>query len=960
MISLRLHAIVLICFCSVRGFADLSIADPPGANDFVLANERELVAMTVERAEDRAVQRAVLDLAEDLRRVTGERAPLPGNPNPRSIVIGTLGKNKTIDALVAAGKLDTTGVRDQWESYVLQIVKNPLPGVDQALVIAGSDRRGTIYGVYELSEMIGVSPWYWWADVPPRRHAQLALHGDLKKQGPPAVKYRGIFLNDEDWGLRPWASKTFEPEAGNIGPKTYAKIFELLLRLRANYIWPAMHEGTPAFNSFPTNKEIADAYGIVMGSSHCEQMLRDNVDEWHRDGQGEYNYVVNRDGVLKYWEQRVRENGKFENVYTVGMRGIHDGAMPGGGTDREKAERLHHIIADQRELLARCVNTNVAQVPQIFCPYKEVLPLYRLAPDIPEDITLVWPDDNYGYIRQFSNERERRRSGGAGVYYHLSYWGAPSDYLWLATTSPALICEEMSKAWEYGARTLWVVNVGDLKPCEIGMEFFLKLAWDPHRWEGHDQAEFLKDMAVRDFGPEYSDPIPDLLRRYYHLNFQRRPEHMSVAVNRPPFSEELFSCSANGDENETRLSEFHALAERAEAVGESLPAEQRDAYFELVGYPIQAAMLANEKALHLSRYYSYVAQGRASAVEYLEKARLAHEAIQVATKKYNEIAGGKWQGVMSAHPRDLPQFGFPKISPPPIPTGMSLGVQVEGSLSTTGAVAGLQLPEFNRLTETELNRLMGIESIRLHFIDVFNRGDTPMPWKASADVDWIKMFNVEGTNDSRIMVGVDWSRAPRGDELKGTVRITGGGTTFAIAVKAFNPAGENPNAFYVEDNLRVVMSAMAISRVPGKHAEWTLVDGLGHGGILSAIMISPVTAPPCVTPEQILKESPCMKFTAWIRTPGEWKLTVHALPTFSVEAGRGPRCALSWDGAPPKIISFPTSTSERDRQWQENVLRNDMTATTTTLIEHPGVHTLNVWMVDPDVVIDRIVADRGP
>ena len=236
------------------------------------------------------------------------------------------------------------------------------------------------------------------------------------------------------------------PDTGNIGPKTYAKIFELLLRLHANYLWPAMHPGTRAFNFYPTNKFIADEYGIVMGSSHCEQMLRDNVDEWDEKKFGEYNFVTNPDGVLNYWEQRVRENGKFESIYTLGMRGIHDGAMPGGGTTREKAARLQTIIADQREMLARDVNTNVAAVPQIFCPYKEVLPLYRLMTNLPDDITLVWPDDNYGYIRQFSNARERARSGGAGVYYHVSYAGAPRDYLWLCSTPPALIAEEMTKA----------------------------------------------------------------------------------------------------------------------------------------------------------------------------------------------------------------------------------------------------------------------------------------------------------------------------------------------------------------------------------------------------------------------------------------------------------------------------------------------------------------------------------
>jgi len=542
------------------------------------------------------------------------------------VIIGTVGKSKIIDRLAADGKLETNGVSGEWESYVLQIVKNPLPGVDAALVIAGSDRRGTIYGIYQLSEMIGVSPWYWWADVPVKQSKTLVLHGDIFKQGPPAVKYRGIFLNDEDWGLRPWASKTFEPETGNIGPKTYAKIFELLLRLHANYLWPAMHPETAAFNSFPTNRELADDYGIVMGSSHCEQMLRNNVGEWDTNLFGEYNFVTNPDGVLKYWEQRVLENGKFENVYTLGMRGIHDGAMPGGGTAQEKAARLQTIIADQREMLTRDVNMNVAAIPQIFCPYKEVLELYRLAPDIPDDITIVWPDDNYGYVREFSNARERVRSGGAGVYYHVSYWGSPHDYLWLCSTAPALIAEEMTKAYDYGANKVWILNVGDLKPAELDIEYFLKLAWNPHSWNGTNTYDLLQQQIARDFGNGVAPEITSILAEYYRLNFQRKPEHMGFPANN------LFSA----DEAAQRLEAWRNLSARVDAVGTNLPPESHDAFFELVSYPVRCAALANEKFLAP------------------EQAQTAQTEIQRLTDIYNnQIADGKWRFMMSDNPHGL-------------------------------------------------------------------------------------------------------------------------------------------------------------------------------------------------------------------------------------------------------------------------------------------------------------------
>ncbi len=829
-------AIGLVILFSPRAFGGLSLADSPGAGDFILFDGHHAASIFVETNEVRAVNRAAGDLVADVERVTGSKPELAPNADGRTnaVIIGTLGQSKIIDRLMAQGKLDVAGVRGQWESYVLQVVQNPLPGVAQALVIAGSDRRGTIYGIYQLSELIGVSPWYWWADVPvPRKHF-VAIQGDIFKQGPPAVKYRGIFLNDEDWCLRPWAAKTFDPETGNIGPKTYAKVFELLLRLHANYLWPAMHPGTRAFNFYPADKEIADAYGIVMGSSHCEQMLRNNVDEWERDGHGEYNFVTNPDGVLKYWEQRIRENGKFENIYTLGMRGIHDSGMPGGGTPREKAERLHRIIDDQREMLARLVNTNVAQVPQIFCPYKEVLELYRLAPDIPDDITLVWPDDNYGYVRQFSDARERRRSGGAGVYYHVSYYGRPRDYLWLSSTPPALIAEEMTKAYDYGADRVWMLNVGDLKPAELDIEFFLKLAWNPHSWNGTNMYDLLEQQLARDFGPAPAPEITSILAEYYRLNFQRKPEHMGWPTNR------LFSAG----EARQRLEVWRILSARVDAVEKQLPSESHDAFFELVGYPVKAAAAMNEKCL----------AGSAAA---------ENEIHRLTDVYNNQIAGGKWRHMMSDNPRGQVDLGIPIVAE-------------TASMSRSG---GRETAEYG---ET-------------------NSSSGSLSRAASPDV-----------------AGAD----------------------------------------FVEDNQRVVMEAEHASTfVPGKEARWQRIVGLGYNG--EAVAVFPTLVPVCDTPEKILAGSPCLQYKIWIEHPGDWKFTVRALPTFSVEAGKPQRYAIAVDDEPPKIISLPASQSETDRQWQENVLRNAAPTASVHAITRAGLHTLKLWMVDPGIVPDTIIGDGG-
>ncbi len=426
------------------------LAESPRGDDLILAGPNSTASIVVDPVECSAVRRAAGDLADDIERVTGRRPTVLTAPNlnEREIVlVGVVGSDPLIDQLASTGKLDVHGLAGEWESAVVETVRNPFPGVDEALVVAGSDRRGAIYGAYWISDSIGVSPWYWWADVPTHRRSLAAIAAGTHKLNPPDVKYRGIFLNDEDWGLRVWASRTFDPIAGNIGPKTYSRIFELLLRLRGNVLWPAMHPGTRAFNYYPEDKTLADDYGIVMGSSHAEPMLRDNVDEWKRDGVGEYDYTVNSANVLRYWEKRVESNARFENIYTIGMRGIHDGPMEGDGTPEERVERLRTIISDQRDLLRHYVNPDVTRVPQVFCPYKEVLALYQKAPGIvPGDATLLWTDDDYGYIRHFSSDSERQRPGGSGVYYHISYWGRPYDYLWLCSTPPALIGEEMTKA----------------------------------------------------------------------------------------------------------------------------------------------------------------------------------------------------------------------------------------------------------------------------------------------------------------------------------------------------------------------------------------------------------------------------------------------------------------------------------------------------------------------------------
>ena len=652
--------------------------------DFVLSAETGAATLCIETNTDSAVARAAGDLASDIEHVSGHKPVVARDPKALSgdvVLVGVLGQSALLDELVTSGKLELKQLAGAWESFVIAVVPHPFPNVRQALVIAGSDRRGAIYGLYEISAQIGVSPWQWWADVPPPKKSTLTIPAATRRFGPPSVKYRGIFINDEDWGLQPWAAKTFEPASGGIGPKTYAKVFELLLRLRANTLWPGMHPTTKPFNAFPENKQIADDYAIVMGSSHAEPMLRNNVGEWPHDRAADYNYITNREGVLRYWEQRVAENGRFENIYTLGMRGIHDSDMQGPKTDAERIRTLEQIFADQRTLIekystrrvppdgqaevgrvipnapsaettaadkARRIRDNppylhtLTDVPQMFCAYKEVLALYRQGLRVPDDVTIVWPDDNFGYVRNFASAAERTRSGGFGVYYHLSYLGRPLSYLWLCTTPPALVWEEMHKAYEHGADRIWIANVGDIKPAEIPTEFFLQMAWDIDRWRPENLNNFLPEWAAREFGSAHAAEIASLLADYYVLNFQRKPEHLQWWLPREP----RVPSPLTDAEVQTRLDAFAQLRARADALRAKIPAAQQDAFYELVYYPIVGSSLANERTFEGERGH-------------LDLAHAADARLITETRFFNEeLARGKWRGIMSLEPADDQWFSM--------------------------------------------------------------------------------------------------------------------------------------------------------------------------------------------------------------------------------------------------------------------------------------------------------------
>ena len=523
---LMLSALVAVS----AGHAQVAVHEksPETKYAFTLASPRQTAAILYDASDAAVVKRAAELFAADVEAVTGRRPQVTsatGETGP-AVIVGTVGGSALIRRLSEAGKIDTAPLEGAWERYLIQTVANPLPGIRKALVIAGSDRRGAAYGLFTLSELIGVSPWYWWADVPVKKHAALHVDAPPTYSQTPSVRYRGIFLNDEDWGLTPWASQTFEPERGNIGPRTYAKVCELLLRLKANYLAPAMHPVSTSFNQIPENKLVADTFAIVMGSTHCEPLLLNTASEWDTQTMGPWNYDKNKEGINRVLTQRVRENSPYENVYTLALRGLHDGAMSTTLPMHEKVRMLQQALLDQRQILAENIDRPVETVPQAFTPYKEVLEIYSNGLELPDDVTIVWPDDNYGYMKRLSGVREQRRTGRSGVYYHVSYLGVPHSYLWFSTTPPSLMYEELRKAYDTTADRLWLVNCGDLKGSEMQVSLFLDMAWDIGRFTADNVVTYPARWLAGIFGEAYYDRLEAMTREHLRLAFPRKPEYM--------------------------------------------------------------------------------------------------------------------------------------------------------------------------------------------------------------------------------------------------------------------------------------------------------------------------------------------------------------------------------------------------------------------------------------------------
>jgi len=871
------------------------------------------------------VRRAAVDLQADFEHVTGRKPLLADALKPGEsavILIGTLGRSPLIDALVKSRKLDASTLRGQWEGLLIQTVEQPLPGVAHALVIAGSDQRGTIYGIYELSQQIGVSPWNWWADVPVPHHAQLFAPADLRAADAPTVQYRGIFLNDEEPALGGWVRKNY----GKFDHRFYARLFELILRLRGNLLWPAMWQ--PAFFADdPLNGAAAAEYGVVIGTSHHEPLMRAHH-EWDGARMGAWNYASNAATLREFWSGGLKQSRGTERLITIGMRGDGDEAMSASND----IPLLERIVRDQRQLIQ--AEPDAATAPQVWALYKEVQSYYEQGMKVPDDVTLLFSDDNWGHLRRVPTLEERARKGGIGIYYHLDYVGGPRSYKWLNVTPLPKIWEQMQLAAESGANKLWIVNVGDLKPMEVPTEFFLSQAWKPMSAERMDG--WLRQWAEREFGPAHASEIAGMVALYGKYNGRRKPELLSP---------ETYSLT-HYREAETVAGDYQRLAERAQALYKQLPAAQRDAFFELVLYPIQACATVNELEYTVALNRLYARQGRAAANAMAQRARELFAADAALTRRYNrELAGGKWE-----HTMDQTHLGYTAWSDPPLnampavsevqPLEVaSMAVAVEGSEAAIGPNATATLHTLESWNPGPRR------------IEVFNRGVGTFNYTASADMPGIELNPARGSvrEQQALDVRVNWAAVPPGSS-QATIALQGDdGRRFFVKLPLQHASMDGVSGF-IESNGVLAIEAEHFARAvapPGR--QWLRIPD--HGRTLSGMSTQPLDAAVPAMPDMHLD------YPVHLFKPGPVKVIATLAPTQKFRPGAGLRFALSFDDEAPQIVNM--HADESNAAWERSVMDEAVSFTTTHVLARPGAHTLKFWALDAGVVLNKLVIDAG-
>ncbi len=644
--------------------------------------------------------------------------------------------------------------------------------------------------------------------------------------------------------------------------------------------------------------------------------------------------------MREYWKQGIERNDGYESVITLGMRG--NGDLPMAETDDRAL--LEKIVADQRKIIGDVLHTDPSTVPQDWALYKEVQQYYEHGMRVPDDVTLLWCDDNWGNIRRLPTEEERKRSGGAGIYYHFDYVGDPRSYKWINTNPLPKVWEQMNLAYHYGANRIWVVNVGDLKPLEVPIEFFLNMAWNPSAWTNENVGEFTRLWAEREFGPEHAAAIAGIVSKYAKFNGRRKPELLDP---------ETFSL-VDYQEADRVLDEFKAITAEAEKIASQLNENQRDAFFELVLHPAKAPELVTELYTTVGRNHLSATQGRASTNDLAAQARALFQADADLSNEYNHtLAHGKWDHMMDQTHigytswRDPPVNVMPAVTEISVPDAAAMGVAVEGSASAWPGAAGEPvLPEFD------------VYNQQRRYVDVFNRGKAVFGFTASSSSPWILLSADHGTiqKEQRLWVTMDWEKAPKGSS-SGYISIAAtdaGAGAVKIKVEAFNPAGparDSLHGFVEADGYVSIEAEHFTRRANLDSAYWEKIDD--YGRTLSGMTVLPVTAPSILPPASV----PCLEYQAYLFDPEKVEVEAILGPTLNFVPGRGLRYAISFDDQPLQVVDALAHNSIDD--WATSVKDSVRKVTSEHTVTGTGYHTLKFCMVDPGVVLEKLVLNLG-
>ncbi|HTB24365.1 MAG TPA: glycosyl hydrolase 115 family protein [Puia sp.] len=926
----KLITAVLICFSSIKLLAqDIIVRNKYDSGYFPIVSVLHATSIYVDLKDHWLVHRSAQLLQQDIQMQTGFKpeiiSSLPLSAD-NIIIIGSLDSSEIINRLSSEKKINSETLKGKWESFQFQTLKKPTGGINNALIISGSDRRGTAFGVFELSRQMGVSPWYWWADVPVKKKKEIYFKNGIFIYGPPSVKYRGIFINDEAPAFSGWTKEKF----GGVNHLVYEKIFELMLRMKANYLWPAMWGN--AFNDDDSlNPILADKYGIVMGTTHHEPMLRAQQ-EWKRYGHGQWNYDSNEIVLKAFWKKGIEHMDSRESIVSIGMRG--DGDMP--MTEGSNIALLERIVHDQRKIIEEVTHKPASATPQLWALYKEVQDYYDKDMTVPDDVTLLLCDDNWGNVRKLPRLTDKPRTGGYGIYYHFDYVGDPRNYKWLNTNSIPRVWEQMNLAYQYGADRIWIVNVGDIKPMEFPIQFFLDFAWDTKKWNAENISGYSEEWAKEIFGSQYASDIGALMSSYTKFNSRRKPELLSP---------DTYSL-VNYREAEMIEEEYGQLAAKAEEIYNQISDPYKNAFYQLVLYPIKACANLNNLYVAAGKNRIYAAQRRASTNDFADSVKKYFAEDAALAKYYNTVmSDGKWDHMMDqthigyTYWQQPEKNGMPKVEYIQLPDSAKMGLSIEGSSSwwpddTSEAI----LPEFDSFGEQS------------YYIDLFNQGRIPFEYNIKSTVPWIKLSEQKNKieKQQRLWIKVDWEEVPIGTH-KIPLTISGSDgrrlTVFAI-IKNY---GTVPFKGFVERNGYVSMEASHFTKAINKpDVRWQLIPGIGRTG--SGMTVTPVTAP-MQTPGA---DGPRLEYKMMLFDTGRIQVQLYFSPTLNFN-GTELHYAISFDDELPQIFNLHPDNS--NKSWQQWVANNIIIDSAAFHISKTGIHILKYWMVDPGLVLQKIVVD---